>query len=173
MCAAILQSLSVLMSRRQESWLSETSPEFRGRCDEGSLYSLSVSEAPQAVRLSPLLRFIAHCTNDIKHRIAARMFSNISFQVRQTMKFIEPMVKERFAKMDELGETWEDAPVRSPVPIEICCPWSGNWKQNDMLMWLMSEAKGVEKSLEGLARRLLLLNFVAIHTTSLVRHCTA
>ena len=37
------------------------------------------------------------------------------------MKFIEPMVKERFAKMDELGETWEDAPVRSPVPIEICC----------------------------------------------------
>jgi len=37
----------------------------------------------------------------------------------------------------------------------------------------MSEAKGVEKSLEGLARRLLLLNFVAIHTTSLVRHCTS
>ena len=37
----------------------------------------------------------------------------------------------------------------------------------------MSEAKGVEKSLEGLARRLLLLNLVAIHMTSLVRHCTA
>ena len=35
-----------------------------------------------------------------------------------------------------------------------------------MLMWLMSEAKGVEKSLEGVARRLLFLNFVAIHTTS-------
>jgi hypothetical protein len=31
------------------------------------------------------------------------------------MAFIEPMVKERFAKMDELGETWEDAPVRAPV----------------------------------------------------------
>ena len=40
-------------------------------------------------------------------------------------------------------------------------------------MWLMSEAKGVEKSLEGLARRLLLVNFAAIHTTSLVRRCTA
>jgi hypothetical protein len=38
--------------------------------------------------------------------------------------------------------------------------------QNDMLMWLMSEAKGVERSLEGVARRLLFLNFVAIHTTS-------
>ena len=38
--------------------------------------------------------------------------------------------------------------------------------QNDMLMWLMSEAKGVEKSLEGLVRRMLLVNFASIHTTS-------
>lgn len=41
--------------------------------------------------------------------------------------------------------------------------------QNDMLMWLMYEAKGVEKSLEGLARRLLMINISAIHSTSLVR----
>jgi hypothetical protein len=40
--------------------------------------------------------------------------------------------------------------------------------QNDMLMWLMSEAKGVERSLEGVARRLLVVNFAGIHTTSLV-----
>jgi hypothetical protein len=44
--------------------------------------------------------------------------------------------------------------------------------QNDMLMWLMSEAKGAERSLEGLARRLLVVNFAAIHTTSLVSHTT-
>jgi hypothetical protein len=37
-----------------------------------------------------------------------------------------------------------------------------------MLMWLMSEAKGVERSVEGLARRLLLVNFAAIFTTSIV-----
>lgn len=41
--------------------------------------------------------------------------------------------------------------------------------QNDMLMWLMSEAKGAERSPEGLARRLLLVNFAAINATSLVR----
>jgi hypothetical protein len=34
-------------------------------------------------------------------------------------------------------------------------------------MWLMSEAKGVERSLEGVARRLLLVNFASIHATSL------
>jgi hypothetical protein len=39
--------------------------------------------------------------------------------------------------------------------------------QNDMLMWLMSEAKGVERSVEGVARRLLSVNFASIHTTSL------
>ena len=39
-----------------------------------------------------------------------------------------------------------------------------------MLMWLMSEAKGIERSLEGLARRMLVINFAAIHTTSLVSH---
>ena len=36
----------------------------------------------------------------------------------------------------------------------------------------MSEAKGVERSLEGLARRLLLVNLGAIHTTSNVRRFT-
>ena len=37
-------------------------------------------------------------------------------------------------------------------------------------MWLMSEAKGVERSVEGLARRLLQINFAAIHSTSLASH---
>jgi hypothetical protein len=45
--------------------------------------------------------------------------------------------------------------------------------QNDMLMWLMEEAKGVEKSLEGLARRLLVVNFAAIHSTSLVTNISS
>jgi len=57
------------------------------------------------------------------------------------------MVQERFAKMEEYGEDWDDKP-------------------NDMLMWLVTEATGVERSVEGFARRLLLANFAAIHTTS-------
>jgi hypothetical protein len=45
--------------------------------------------------------------------------------------------------------------------------------QNDMLMWLMEEAKGVERSLEGLARRLLTVNFAGIHSTSLVTNISS
>ncbi|KAF8271106.1 cytochrome P450 [Lactarius quietus] len=79
--------------------------------------------------------------------VVARALSNLPSQFRQEMEFIRPMVEDRFAKMEEFGEDWDDKP-------------------NDMLMWLMSEAKGVERSLEGLARRLLVVNFAAIHTTS-------
>ncbi|KAI0305190.1 cytochrome P450 [Multifurca ochricompacta] len=80
--------------------------------------------------------------------IAARFLSNIPNRTRQMMAFIRPLVEERSAKLEAVGNAWTDVP-------------------NDMLTWLMSEAKGVEKSLEGLARRLLLINFAAIHTTSL------
>ena len=37
-------------------------------------------------------------------------------------------------------------------------------------MWLMSEAKGVERSLEGVARRLLIINFAALFSTSIVSY---
>jgi hypothetical protein len=57
--------------------------------------------------------------NGVKDRMAAQFFSNFSSKAQLTKEFIEPMVKERFAKMDELGETWDDAPVRNPVPAEI------------------------------------------------------
>ncbi|KAI0254414.1 cytochrome P450 [Lactifluus subvellereus] len=80
--------------------------------------------------------------------LVSRILSNLPSQIRQEIEFIRPMVEERFAKMEEFGEEWDDKP-------------------NDMLMWLMSEAKGVEKSVDGLARRLLLVNFAAIHTTSI------
>lgn len=100
------------------------------------------------------------------------MFSKFPSQVRQTREFIEPLVKERFAKMQELGKTWEDAPVRDLVLVEGPGVYEVK-KQNDLLMWLMSEAKGVERSSEGLARRLLVLNLASIHSTSLVRPCAA
>jgi hypothetical protein len=40
--------------------------------------------------------------------------------------------------------------------------------QNDVLMWLMEAAKGVERSLKFLALRLLIINFAGIHSTALV-----
>ncbi|KAI9431120.1 cytochrome P450, partial [Lactarius indigo] len=80
--------------------------------------------------------------------LVTRIISNLPSQVQREMEFIRPMYEERLAKMEELGDgKWDDGP-------------------NDMLMWLMNESKGAERSLEGVARRMLGVNFVAIHTTS-------
>ncbi len=79
------------------------------------------------------------------------------------------MVEERFARMEEFGEDWDDKPVRRSASLNANVMINAE-EQNDMLMWLMSEAKGVERSLAGVARRLLLGNFAALHTTSIVSH---
>ena len=74
--------------------------------------------------------------------------------------------------MKEFGENWDDAPVRQPILFEFVLHYSYDGTQSDMLMGLMSEAKGVERSLEGWTRRLLGLEFASIHTTSIVS-CSA
>ncbi|KAI0280024.1 cytochrome P450 [Russula aff. rugulosa BPL654] len=99
-----------------------------------------------AVHFIKIIRIISWFPEFLKP-IASRMLSSIPSQIQQEIEFIRPMVQERFAKMEEYGEDWDDKP-------------------NDMLMWLMTEASGVERSVEGFARRLLVTNFAAIHTTS-------
>ena len=86
------------------------------------------------------------------------------------MEFIRPIVEDRSAKIKEFGENWNDPPVRQPILLnfvfmQLFMQLGG---QSDALMWLMDEAKGVERSLEGWARRLLMLNFSSIQTTSMV-----
>ena len=36
------------------------------------------------------------------------MLSDLPSQIRQEIEFIRPIVQERFAKMDEHGEDWDD-----------------------------------------------------------------
>jgi hypothetical protein len=71
--------------------------------------------------------------------------------------------------MEEFGEDWDDKPVRLSTSLNVNFIIDVE-EQNDMLMWLMSEANGEERSPESLARRLIGINFAAIHTTSLVSH---
>ncbi|SRR6266404_3943517 len=50
-------------------------------------------------------------------RIVARMLSNLPSKVRQETEFIRPMVEERFARMEEFGDDWEDKPVCPPASL--------------------------------------------------------
>ena len=43
--------------------------------------------------------------------IVSRMLSNLPSQIGQEVEFIRPIVEERFKKMEESGENWDDKPV--------------------------------------------------------------
>ena len=39
------------------------------------------------------------------------MISSIPSQIQQEIEFIRPLVAERFAKMEDYGDDWDDKPV--------------------------------------------------------------
>jgi hypothetical protein len=39
------------------------------------------------------------------------MISSLPSQIKQEIEFIRPLVEERFAKMEEYGDDWDDKPV--------------------------------------------------------------
>jgi len=133
-----------IMETLQRVICSATNRAFVGvpLCRNLDYHKLNLTFAINVVKYGTLISFFPGPLKPI----VARMLSNLPSQIQQEIEFIRPMVEERFAKMEEFGDDWD--------------------KPNDMLMWLMSEAKGVERSVEGLARRLLTVNFAAIHTTS-------
>ncbi|KAH8976597.1 cytochrome P450 [Lactarius hatsudake] len=113
-------------------------------CRDRDYQALNLNLAINVMKFATILRLFP----DFLKPLVTRTISDLPSQVRREMEFIRPMYEERLARMEELGdEKWDDGP-------------------NDMLMWLMNESKGVEKSLEGVARRMLGVNFASIHTTS-------
>ena len=46
------------------------------------------------------------------------MLSNLPSQIRQEIEFIRPIVEERFAKMEEYGEDWDEKPVCRTITSE-------------------------------------------------------
>ncbi|KAI9511438.1 cytochrome P450 [Russula earlei] len=81
--------------------------------------------------------------------VVVRVISKLPSQFKLETEFLRPMFEERLAKMKDHSQgDWDDRP-------------------NDLLMWFMNEAKGIEKSLDAVIRRMLAVNFAAIHTTSI------
>ena len=47
------------------------------------------------------------------------MLSNLPAQIQKEIDFIRPIVEERFAKMEEYGEDWDDKPVCRIIVLTI------------------------------------------------------
>ncbi|TFY79744.1 hypothetical protein EWM64_g4273 [Hericium alpestre] len=74
--------------------------------------------------------------------------TNLEGSVRTGIKHLEPLIKERRHKLELYGDSWEDKP-------------------NDFLMWLMEEASGRDATVRSLTLRIMVINFAAIHTSSM------
>ncbi|KZT66093.1 cytochrome P450 [Daedalea quercina L-15889] len=77
---------------------------------------------------------------------AVRLLTNVPNGICRGSNYLRGIIEERLEH--EPGEKWEDKP-------------------NDMLQWLIDGAQGEERSVHALVKRMLVVNFAAIHTTSI------
>ena len=100
--------------------------------------------------------------------------SNAKQTIRRALPYLSPAINERKAKVKEhgLGEDWPGKPVSNVIGVPIVHHCSKEYKlsasQNDLLQWIIEQAipRGVDD--ESIAARILLVNFAAIHTSSMV-----
>jgi len=80
---------------------------------------------------------------------AGRFVSNTRKRFNTVKKHTFPVIEARYQRLEEYSGDW------------TCLP-------NDMLTWCMQTGEGEEKTLESLTYRMLMLNFVSLHTTTMV-----
>ncbi|KAH9942851.1 cytochrome P450 [Amylocystis lapponica] len=79
--------------------------------------------------------------------IVGRVFSFPRKSVRHGIVHFKPIIEERLKQLEQYGDAWTEKP-------------------NDMLMWLIEEGHARGNSMEAIVRKIMLLNFAAIHTSS-------
>ncbi|KJA16226.1 hypothetical protein HYPSUDRAFT_47536 [Hypholoma sublateritium FD-334 SS-4] len=80
--------------------------------------------------------------------IVGRYLTKIPARAQRTIKHIGPIIEERLANEKLYGPEAEDT-------------------ANDLITWLLEEAKGPQRTTEQISLRVLGINFAAIHTTSM------
>ncbi|KAI0320025.1 cytochrome P450 [Amylostereum chailletii] len=113
-------------------------------CRDEGFQALNIECATNVVVAGKLINMFP----EILHPIVAHFLTRLSKQTHRQMRYLAPVVKDRERMLAEYGADWGEKP-------------------NDMLTWLMETATGEERSLKNLSRRIIAVNFAAIHTSSL------
>ena len=74
-------------------------------------FGLIISMFPRPLKPCVVLYDLYLLLTEAHFSIVSRMLSNLPSQIRQEIEFIRPIVEERFAKLEEYGEDWDDKPV--------------------------------------------------------------
>ncbi|KAM5535874.1 hypothetical protein V8D89_010492 [Ganoderma adspersum] len=79
--------------------------------------------------------------------LVGRLLSKTNDTLTRALPHIQPVINERRANMTEFGDDWSDKP-------------------NDMLQWILDEGTARNHSDMNIVKRIFLVNFAAIHTSS-------
>ncbi|KAF9559724.1 cytochrome P450 [Agrocybe pediades] len=79
--------------------------------------------------------------------IVGRLVTNVSANLKRAIGHVGPMIKHQLEQDAQQGSDWQDKP-------------------NNLISWLLEDAKEHNRTVEDLALRVLAINFAAIHTTS-------
>ncbi|KAF7378404.1 Cytochrome P450 monooxygenase 51 [Mycena sanguinolenta] len=92
-----------------------------------------------------------HVTPSFLRPLAARLFGHLEPATRAAMKHLRPILQHRIAMDDKYGPDWPEGD-----------------RPNDMISWLLDEARGhpTRRTVRRLTRTLLNINFAASHTTT-------
>lgn len=113
---------------------------------------------------------IACLTRVVDRSAVSYWLRDVPKSIDREMKYLHRLIDDRRQYLSSTYDGSPEKPVRSVLSSLPSTHRVLNVViQNDLLMWLMEEAKGDEQSDRNLALRVLALNFAAIHTTSMVR----
>lgn len=93
-----------------------------------------------------------------------RLVTTVPSAVSRASKHLGPLIEERINALDSTDAV---KPVNISS-VELFC-LTEQLEPKDFLTWLIEGSQGEERSIEMLSRRVLAVNFAAIHTSSMVR----
>ncbi|KAJ6569230.1 cytochrome P450 [Mycena capillaripes] len=89
---------------------------------------------------------------DFMKPFLARLVTNIPKQMHRAANLLRPFIQDRLDKEKEYGRDWPEKPAGD---------------SDDLLSWLIDNTPAERKSVETIALQVLIINFGAIHTTSI------
>ncbi|TFK34046.1 cytochrome P450 [Crucibulum laeve] len=111
-------------------------------CRNQDFVDLNVKFTVDVMTAATILRMLPH----FMRPLVAKVLTNVQSRIRHGIKHLRPVIEQR-----RLHNQSDKKEVESL----------------DMLSWLMSEAQGDELSVDSLTRRILTVNFAAIHTSTM------
>ncbi|TFK26822.1 cytochrome P450 [Coprinopsis marcescibilis] len=91
---------------------------------------------------------IVNLVPDFMKPIVGKLVTTFPKTIKKVIRIMKPMLEHRLQMEEEHGKRWDGRP-------------------NDMISWLLDHAPPEYRTVEDLATRILVINFAAIHTTTM------